>query len=93
VMARMVSTTPFLPGALCRFRRSSEPSRSRYQPAAISLPPLKIQTLGAISPNNLGQCGDGGIARKRRESVKALIILAAAAVGWLITLRWWHHAG
>jgi hypothetical protein len=55
-MVRMVSATPFLPGALCRFRHSPEPSRSRYQPAASSLPSAGNQTLRVISSNTLGQC-------------------------------------
>src|SRR5271165_2143873 len=54
-MVRTVSTTPFLPGALCRFRHSPEPSRSRYQPAASSLPSVENRTLKVISPNTLGQ--------------------------------------
>jgi hypothetical protein len=45
LMVRMVAT-PFLPGALCCFRHSPVPSRSRYQPAAIPLPEVKIQTPG-----------------------------------------------
>jgi hypothetical protein len=34
--------------------------------------------------------GDGETAVGRRESIMALVILAAAAAGWLIRLRWWN---
>lgn len=50
----------------------------------------RIASLIAAQENRAANHGDGGIARERRESVRGLIILAAAAVGWLITLRWWH---
>jgi hypothetical protein len=50
----------------------------------------KIAAVLAEWENRAANHADGGVARKRGEGVSALIILAAAAVGWVITLRWWH---
>jgi hypothetical protein len=53
----------------------------------------RLASLLAEWENRAANHSEGGIASKHRESARALIILAAAAVGWLITLRWWHpHA-
>ena len=54
VMVRTVQATPLLPGALCRFGRFPDPSRSRYQPAASSLPSVENRTPRVVSSNTLG---------------------------------------
>jgi hypothetical protein len=83
IVAFVAIITGIIATASWFYRRGQEDQQAREDRA-------RIASYIAQQMNRDTNHGDGGIAYKRRESARALVILAAAAVGWLITLRWWH---
>jgi hypothetical protein len=83
IVASGTIITGIIAAARWLYRRGQEDQQAREDSA-------RIVSYISEQKSRDANHGDGGIARERCESAWALIILAAAAVGWLITLRWWH---